>query len=80
MSPDETLADALSRDADDPADDAYAGDAVDDADRQAPAPLGPVIDRRDPRVALAVAGIADRGPRRRARRARHRPGPLTLRR
>jgi hypothetical protein len=58
MSPDETLADALSRDADDPADDAYAGDAVDDADRQAPAPLGPVIDRRDPRVALAVAGIA----------------------
>jgi hypothetical protein len=41
MSPDDTLADALSREADDAADD-----------------TAPVIDRRDPKVALAVAGIA----------------------
>ena len=42
MSPEETLADALS------------GEAVDET----PEPMAPVIDRRDPRVALAVAGIA----------------------
>ncbi len=42
MSPDETLADALGR----------------ETAEAAPEPLAPVIDRRDPRVAWAVAGIA----------------------
>ena len=50
MSPEETLADALS------------GEVVDETPEPladaAPEPLAPVIDRRDPRVALAVTGIA----------------------
>ncbi|WP_076260004.1 hypothetical protein [Intrasporangium flavum] len=50
MSPEETLADALSGEAVD-----AAPDSLTDA---APEPLAPVLDRRDPRVALAVAGIA----------------------
>ena len=50
MSPEETLADALRGEVVD-----AASEPLDDA---APEPLAPVIDRRDPRVALAVAGIA----------------------
>lgn len=50
MSSEETLVDALSGEVADAAPEPLA-----DAE---PEPLAPVIDRRDPRVALAVAGIA----------------------
>jgi len=50
MSSEETLADALSGEVVDTTSEPLA-DAT-------PEPLAPVIDRRDPRVALAVAGIA----------------------
>ncbi|WP_323100358.1 hypothetical protein [Intrasporangium sp. YIM S08009] len=53
MSPEETLADALSGEMAD-----AAPEPLTDATGEAGAPLAPVIDRRDPRVALAVAGIA----------------------
>jgi hypothetical protein len=53
MSPEETLADALSGETVD-----TAPDSLGDAAGETTEPLAPVIDRRDPRVALAVAGIA----------------------
>ena len=53
MSPEETLADALGGEAVD-----AAHQPLTDAAGEVTEPLAPVIDRRDPRVALAVAGIA----------------------
>ena len=53
MSPEETLADALSGEAVD-----AAPESLTDAAGEAGEAGEPVVDRRDPRVALAVAGIA----------------------